>query len=128
MHTTLLLKERTAAEAEHAFDEHLRFKLHEFLKNECILTQAGIERVMPVLLEIYINGIHGMQVQFDIQIPPNSAYAPFEGVITQYAKEISPGFMNTLSNATALASFHMLQATARHLAALDDKAHKRQPH
>lgn len=128
MHTTLLLKERTAAEAEQAFDTHLRLKLYEFLRNECILTPAGIERVMPALLEIYINGIYGLQVQFDLQISPDSPYAPFQSVITQYAKDISPDFMNTLSNAMALASFHMLQSTARHLAVLDDKAHKRGRH
>lgn len=128
MQTTLMLKERTAAEAELAFDQHLRCRLHDFLRNDCVLTPEGIERVMPVLLEIYINGVYGMQVQFDLQIPPNSTFAPFQGVISQYAKEISPGIMNTLSNASALASFHMLQATAKHLAALDDKAHKRRPH
>jgi hypothetical protein len=127
MQTTLILKERTYAEAEQAFEQHVRFKLHEFLQNDCILTPEGIERVMQILREIYTQDTHSMMVQFELKIETDSAYSPYRGVISQYCQESSAGIMNTVNNAAALAGFHILRSTAKHLAKLDDKAHKRLP-
>lgn len=127
MQTTLMLKERTPAEAEVAFDQHVFLKIHDYLRNECILGPEAIDRVIKSLRDIYTEGMFSMMVMFDLNIADDSAYSPFRGPISQYCRESSTGIMKTVNDAAALAGFHMLKATARHLATLDDLTHRRRP-
>jgi hypothetical protein len=128
MQTTLMLKEHTPLDAEHAFDQHIHLKLHEYLRNECILSPEGIGRVMPALRDIYTSGMFSMAVQFEMKIASESVYEPHKGVISKYCLEAAPGLMQTINDAAALAAFHMLKACAKHLTALDDASHPRKAH
>jgi hypothetical protein len=118
-------KERSLGEAELAFEQNLRYKLHQFLQNECVMTPQGIERVMDSLREVYITGVHAIAIEFTMQIPPDSKYAPFTNVIQGYCSEHSQAMGSVMINAFSSVAYNLLCATARLLARQDDREHKR---
>lgn len=125
MQANLHFKERSLGEAELAFEQQLRYKLHQFLQNECVMSPQGIERVMDSLREIYITGVHSLFIEFTLQIAPDSKYAPFSNVVQGYCTEQSPAMGSVIMNAASTTAFNVLCATARLLARKDDREHKR---
>lgn len=125
MQANLHFKERSLGEAELAFEQHLRYKLHQFLQNECVMTPQGIERVMDSLREVYITGVHSIVIEFTLQIASDSKYAPFSNVIQGYCTEHSQAMGGVMINAASTMAYNVLCATARLLARKDDREHKR---
>lgn len=126
MRTRLTLSPPSPAEADTAFEQHLQGSLYEFLRNECVLSESGVQRVMVALREIYVTGIHAMYVKVEINTDEDlSAYDSHKEIIAQYCRQVAPGIINTISTAASTATFNIMKSTAKHLATLDDQANRR---
>lgn len=112
-------------DANNNFETNHRHKLEEFLRNECILDPQGIERVVNEMRNIYIRTCHAVSCQLTVPATPDPKYQDNHAQIMQYLQQHGPGVCESFLKSLTEVRGHLLMETARQLAYLDEKSHKR---
>jgi hypothetical protein len=116
--------------AANAFEADIAPKLADYLRNDCILDTAGVNRVMPLLKQTYVNGIRVVNALIDIY--HTSGMALIDGQPSQEIIEatrangeaVCSNIVNNLINAQT----DLLISMAWTLAAQDERIFKRPRH
>lgn len=115
----------TLSEADALFDRIFRFKLEDFLRNECILDPSGVERVISQARIIYIRTCYKVDCSLLLKAQPEPKYADHAQPILDYVQTYGPGVCESFVQSLKSLRYTMLQETCRQLAHLDEKHIKR---
>ncbi|MBD8089164.1 hypothetical protein IFT48_04150 [Pseudomonas fluorescens] len=112
-------------DADDNFEKNFRFKLEDFLRNECILDPQGIQRVVHELRHLYIRTCYQANCLLMVPGTADPKLGDHHGAIMQYLQEYGPGVCDSMLKALTEVRMNMLKETARQLAYLDEKHNKR---
>ncbi|MBB4861550.1 hypothetical protein HNP46_000361 [Pseudomonas nitritireducens] len=103
------------------FKDRMESKMEVLLRDECILDSDGINRVLPQLYSIWMNGHRGFSSS--MQFPNNGVPEAIEEL-----KASNTVIIDAASGIVMHVLETMLSAAARELAALDERLHRRPRH
>jgi hypothetical protein len=114
-----------------AFDTEIADKLISYLRNDCILDNAGVTRVMSLLKQTYINGIRILGAQVLIHpeagVDPSEAQ-PSQEIMEATARALGEQVCSNIMDNLIQAQTDLLMSMAWTLAALDERVYKRPRH
>lgn len=116
--------------AANAFEAEIAPRLIEYLRNDCILDTAGVNRVMPLLKQTYINGIRVVSALIDIYPTPGMELIdgqPSQEIIDATRANGEAVCTNIINNLIQ-AQTDLLTSMAWTLAAQDERVYKRPRH
>lgn len=113
------------------FDESLSPILTEYLKNDCILDQAGVSRVIPLLRSSYIQGMKNVFMTFNPHMDElgelDSEGKPLQERIDT-TRERMIAMCKHINDTLIASQMAMLYSVALTLAANDERIYKRPRH
>lgn len=116
--------------AANAFEADIAPRLIEYLRNDCILDTAGVNRVMPLLKQTYIHGIRVVSALIDIYPTPGMELIdgqPSQEIIDATRANGEAVCINIVNNLIQ-AQTDLLTSMALTLAAHDERVYKRPRH
>lgn len=125
MEASIKYQQVSVNDANDNFEKYHRFKLEDFLRNECILDPQGIERVVDEIRHLYIRTCYILDCQLLVQSIPEPEYQEHHPAIMQYLQQHGGAVCNVFVRSIIEMRTHFLREAARQLAYLDEKSHKR---
>jgi hypothetical protein len=114
-----------------AFDTEIAEKLISYLRNDCILDNAGVIRVMSLLKQTYVNGIRVLGAQVLIHPEAGVDFSdgqPSQEIMEATARAHGERVCSNIMNNLIQAQTDLLMSMAWTLAALDERVYKRPRH